>query len=393
MQSSSKGLIYLDYAATTPVDPSVIEAMSRCLGAEGNFGNPASESHVWGQRAREAVEAARVNVADLIGASPTEIIWTSGATEGNNLAIKGAIEAVQAGGHVVSSAIEHPAVLDTLGYLESKGYEVTYLAPDASGLISSSSVIEALRDDTILVSLMHVNNELGTITDIEAIGKVTSKRGILFHVDATQSVARLKVNVRKAQVDLLTFSGHKLYGPKGIGALFVRGRPSVPLVAQLHGGGHERGLRSGTLATHQIVGLGEAARLVVERFEEYAEHNRILTAQALKYIDDWTGSKVNGSRERCVDGILNVTIDKVDARALMLSLPHIGFASGSACASERIEASHALLALGLTEEQAHSSIRLSFGRFTTIENLECSLSDIGVAISNLRLLSSEGSSA
>ena len=379
--------IYLDYASTTPVAPSVIDALTEHLGSGGNFGNPASQSHIWGHRAREAVENARVQVADLLNAAPAEIIWTSGATEANNLAIKGAVEAADKGRkHIITSAIEHPAVLDAFKYLETKGYDVSYLAPDEGGIMRPDAVSSALRADTILVSLMHVNNEIGTQTNIEAIGQITRARKILFHVDATQSVARLKVDVRKAQVDLLSLSGHKIYAPKGIGALFVCRQPKATIAPQIHGGGHEQGLRSGTLATHQIVGLGAAARLISANLKDYQAHAKQLTACALQSIKNWQGATINGSRDDAVDGILSVTIAGIDASALMAHLPHIAFSSGSACTSADPEPSHVLLALGLTKMQCDGTIRLSFGRFTTEAELKRAMADIADAIDQLHQL-------
>lgn len=387
-QISTNEGIYLDYAATTPTAPSVIEAMAQCLGSDGNFGNPASQSHIWGHQAREAVENARLHVADLLNAKPTEIVWTSGATEANNLAIKGAVEALEKGRkHIVTSKIEHPAVLDTFGYLESQGCKVSYISPDEGGIIHPDSVLESLRDDTGLVSLMHVNNELGTITNVEAIGEITRPQNILFHVDATQSLARLKLDVHEAKIDLLSMSGHKIYAPKGIGALFVCQRPKASLIAQIHGGGHERGLRSGTLATHQIVGLGEAARLITEKLEEYQSHIKKLTEEALRFIEEWPNTLINGNQKNCVDGILSVTIKNIDAAALMAHLPHIAFSSGSACTSASTKPSHVLTALGLTEAQAECTIRLSFGYFLDIIELRRAMTDIQNAITELHSLS------
>ena len=387
-QLSKNKSIYLDYAATTPVAPSVIDVMVECLGSTGNFGNPASQGHIWGYRAQEAVENARIQVANLLMATPAEIIWTSGATEANNLAIKGAVEATSSTGrHIITSALEHPAVLDTFKYLETKGYDVSYLNPDEVGIIRADAVLDALRSDTILVSLMHVNNETGTQTDIEAIGRITRARQILFHVDATQSIARLKIDVHKAKIDLLALSGHKIYAPKGIGALFVCRRPKALIAPQIHGGGHEYGLRSGTLPTHQIVGLGEAARLITENFQDYEAHAKQLSQKAMQIIKTWPRASINGSLEECVDGILNVTIEGIDASALMAHLPHIAFSSGSACTSADPKPSHVLLKLGLTESRCDCTIRLSFGRFTTEAELECAMADITDAIGQLNLLS------
>lgn len=380
--------IYLDYAATTPAAPSVISAMTKYLGSNDNFGNPASQDHIWGEQARKAVEDARLYVADLLNAEPAEIIWTSGATEANNLAIKGAVEASgKIGTHIVTSEIEHPAVLDTFKYLENHGYKVSYISPDKNGIIQPDAVLKSLRDDTVLVSLMHINNEIGTLTDIEAIGQITRPKNILFHVDATQSLARLKLDVRKTQVDLLSLSGHKIYAPKGIGALFVCKRPKAMIKAQIHGGGHERGLRSGTLATHQIVGLGEAARLITENLEDYQTRTKKLTADALNCISGWPDTLINGDRKNCADGILSVTIKDIDADALRTHLPHIAFSSGSACTSASSKPSHVLTALGLTESQAECTIRLSFGYFLSEIELRRAMMDIGNAIRELHSLS------
>ena len=385
--ATNKG-IYLDYAATTPVAPPVVDAMAACLGSTGNFGNPASQGHLWGHNAREAVEQARAQVASLLNASAAEIVWTSGATEANNLAIKGAVESTgKIDGHVITSSIEHPAVLDTFKYLETKGCNVSYLDPDDAGVIHADAVLNALREDTVLVSLMHVNNEIGTQTDIEAIGRITRPRKILFHVDATQSIARLRVDVRKAQVDLLALSGHKIYAPKGIGALFVCRQPKASISAQIHGGGHEQGLRSGTLPTHQIVGLGEATRLIGEHFDDYAKHAEQLSKLVFDAVGRWPGARINGSRKDRVDGIVNVTIEGVDASALMAHLPHIAVSSGSACTSADPQPSHVLTGMGLTASQCDSTIRLSLGRFTTEAELNRAMADIADAIEQLHLLS------
>lgn len=375
--------VYLDYAATTPVAPSAIEAMSGHLGIEGDFGNPASQSHIWGHRAREAVEHARLQIAELINATPNGIIWTSGATEANNLAIKGSVEAYGKKAHIITSQIEHAAVLDSMRYLESLGHEVSYIAPDKDGLITPNKVFEAVRDDTALVSLMHVNNELGTITDIEKIGHFTHSRGILFHVDAAQSIGRLRVDVRAAKIDLLSLSGHKIYAPKGIGALFVCRHPRARIVPQIHGGGHEGGLRPGTLPTHQIVGLGEAARLLKESLADDRKHAEKLTQQALGFVKKWPNAYVNGSPKHRVAGMLNVTIEGVTSAGLMVRVPHIAFSSGSACTSASVEPSHVLSALGFDEERSDCTIRLSIGRFTTASDIETAMTDIGNEIKGL----------
>ena len=379
--------IYLDYAATTPVPSSVVEVMCDYLGVDGDFGNPASHGHIWGHRAREAVEQARLEVATLINATPNEIIWTSGATEANNLALKGSIEVHdKRKRHIVTSKIEHAAVLDNMRLLEGLGCDITYIEPDDSGLIAPDKVQSALRDDTVLVSLMHVNNELGTITDIEKIGQMTRDKGILFHVDAAQSIGRLKVDVRTAKIDLLSLSGHKIYGPKGIGALFVCRNPRVHITPQIHGGGHEQGLRSGTLPTHQIVGLGTAAMLLKESFADDQKHAEKLTQQALNFVDKWPNTFINGNSQHRVAGVLSITIEDVASAGLMVRVPHIAFSSGSACTSASVEPSHVLSALGFSEECADSTIRISFGRFTTPSDIDMAMSAIGNAIKELRAI-------
>ncbi|MFY0677967.1 MAG: IscS subfamily cysteine desulfurase [Neptuniibacter sp.] len=380
--------IYLDYSATTPVDPRVAEKMIDCLTMDGNFGNPASRSHLFGWKAEEAVENARRQVADLINADPREIVWTSGATESDNLAIKGAAHFYQKKGkHIITSKIEHKAVLDTCRQLEREGFEVTYLTPNTDGLIEPSEVAEAIREDTILVSLMHVNNEIGTITDIQAIGELTRSKGIIFHVDAAQSAGKIDIDLSDCKVDLMSISGHKMYGPKGIGVLFVRRKPRIRLEAQMHGGGHERGMRSGTLATHQIVGMGEAARICKEELQEE-------TAKVIALRDRfWTGVQnmeevhINGSEEQRVPGNLNVSFAFVEGESLLMSLKDLAVSSGSACTSASLEPSYVLRALGLNDEMAHSSIRFSFGRFTTEEEVDYAVNQIQSAVGKLRELS------
>ena len=381
--------IYLDYSSTTPVDPRVAEAMMDCLRLEGNFGNPASRSHMYGWQAEEAVETARVNVASLVNADPREIVWTSGATESNNLAIKGVAGFYgNKGKHIVTSKIEHKAVLDACRQLERDGFEVTYLDPEAgTGLIQPAMVEAALRDDTILVSLMHVNNEIGTITDIAAIGEITRARGILFHVDAAQSTGKIDIDLDAMKVDLMSFCAHKTYGPKGVGALFVRRKPRVRLEAQMHGGGHERGMRSGTLATHQLVGMGEAFRIAKE--EMHAEQDR------LRGLRDrlWAGFKdleqvfVNGSMEQRIAGNLNVSFNLVEGESLIMALKDLAVSSGSACTSASLEPSYVLRALGLTDELAHSSIRFTTGRFTTEADIDYVIGYAKDAVNRLRDLS------
>jgi cysteine desulfurase len=380
--------IYLDYSATTPVDPRVVKAMTECLTLEGNFGNAASRSHVYGWRAEEAVEQARQYVADLLHCDPREIVWTSGATESDNLAIKGAAHFYQSRGkHIITSAIEHKAVLDTCRQLEREGFEVTYLEPDAEGLIQPAQVEAALREDTILVSIMHVNNEIGTINDIAAIGALTRARKVLFHVDAAQSAGKVEIDVEAMNVDLMSLSAHKVYGPKGIGALYVRRKPRVRLEAQMHGGGHERGFRSGTLATHQIVGMGEAFRIAKAEMQE--ENARILALRnrLLAGLQDIEEIHVNGSLTQRVAGNLNVSFNFVEGESLLMALKELAVSSGSACTSASLEPSYVLRALGLSDELAHSSLRFSIGRYTTEADIDYAVSRIKDAVARLRELS------
>ncbi|KEA64861.1 Cysteine desulfurase, IscS subfamily [Marinobacterium lacunae] len=380
--------IYLDYSATTPVDPRVAEKMMSCLTLDGNFGNPASRSHQFGWKAEEAVETARRQVADLLNADPREIVWTSGATESDNLAIKGVAHFYnKKGKHIITSKIEHKAVLDTCRQLEREGFEVTYLTPGSDGIITPQMVADALREDTILVSLMHVNNEIGTITDIAAIGELTRSHGVLFHVDAAQSAGKLPIDMAQMKVDLISLSGHKMYGPKGIGALYVRRKPRVRLEAQMHGGGHERGMRSGTLPTHQIVGMGEAARIAKESMAEEVEQLKVLRDRFWNGIKDMEEVHINGSVEQRVAGNLNVSFAFVEGESLLMSIKDLAVSSGSACTSASLEPSYVLRALGLNDELAHSSIRFSFGRFTTEEEVDFAVQQIRVAVEKLRELS------
>jgi cysteine desulfurase len=380
--------IYFDYLATTPVDPRVVEKMVHCLSMEGNFGNPASRSHLFGWKAEEAVENARRQVADLIKADPREIVWTSGATESDNLAIKGVAHFYQKKGkHIVTSKIEHKAVLDTCRQLEREGFEVTYLDPDSRGLITPEAVSAALRDDTVLVSIMHANNEIGTINDIAGIGEVTRGAGVLFHVDAAQSAGKVEIDMENMKVDLLSMSGHKMYGPKGIGVLYVRRKPRVRLEAQMHGGGHERGMRSGTLATHQIVGMGEAAAIARESMAEEAERLSALRHRFWDGIKDMEEVHVNGDMEQRLPGALNVSIAFVEGESLIMSLKDLAISSGSACTSASLEPSYVLRALGLNDELAHSSLRFSFGRFTTEEDVDTAVAQLRSAVGKLRELS------
>ena len=381
--------IYLDYSSTTPVDPRVAEAMMDCLRLEGNFGNPASRSHMYGWQAEEAVETARGNVASLVNADPREIVWTSGATESNNLAIKGVAGFYgNKGKHIVTSKIEHKAVLDACRQLEREGFEVTYLDPEAgTGLIQPAMVEAALRDDTILVSLMHVNNEIGTITDIAAIGEITRARGILFHVDAAQSTGKIDIDLGTMKVDLMSFCAHKTYGPKGVGALFVRRKPRVRLEAQIHGGGHERGMRSGTLPTHQLVGMGEAFRIAKEEMHAEQERLRGLRDRLWAGFKDLEQVFVNGSMEQRIAGNLNVSFNLVEGESLIMALKDLAVSSGSSCTSASLEPSYVLRALGLTDELAHSSIRFTTGRFTTEADIDYVIGYAKDAVNRLRDLS------
>jgi cysteine desulfurase len=380
--------IYMDYSATTPVDPRVAEIMCSYLTPEGNFGNAASRSHAFGWTADEAVTQARRQVADLVNADPKEIVWTSGATESDNLAIKGVAEFyAKKGRHIVTCKTEHKAVLDTCRQLERHGYEVTYLDPEPNGLIDLSKLEAALRDDTILVSIMHVNNEIGVIQDIQSIGEITRDRKILFHVDAAQSAGKVPIDLQALKVDLMSFSAHKIYGPKGIGALYVRRKPRVRLEAQMHGGGHERGMRSGTLATHQIVGMGEAFRLAGE--EMGAENERIqgLRNRLWAGISDMEEVYLNGDEEQRVAGNLNVSFAFVEGESLIMALKDLAVSSGSACTSASLEPSYVLRALGREDELAHSSIRFTLGRFSTVEEVDYAIKKIKSEVERLRELS------
>ncbi len=380
--------IYLDYSATTPVDPRVAEKMIECLTAEGNFGNPASRSHAFGWKAEEAVENARRQVAELVNADPREIVWTSGATESDNLAIKGVAHFYASKGkHIVTSKIEHKAVLDTTRQLEREGFEVTYLEPGEDGVITPAMVEAALREDTVLVSIMHVNNEIGTINDIGAIGELTRSRGVLFHVDAAQSTGKVEIDLEKMKVDLMSFSAHKTYGPKGVGALYVRRKPRVRLEAQMHGGGHERGMRSGTLAVHQSVGMGEAFRIAKE--EMAAENERItrLRDRFYKQVEHLEELYVNGSMTERVPHNLNLSFNYVEGESLIMALKDLAVSSGSACTSASLEPSYVLRALGRNDELAHSSIRFTFGRFTTEEEVDYAAQKVSEAVTKLRELS------
>ena len=375
--------VYLDYAATTPVDPLVAEEMMKFLTLDGVFANPASRSHGLGWQAEAAVEKSRRQVANLIHADPREIVWTSGATESDNLAIKGAVEGVS-NAHIITSAIEHKAVVDTCKWLEQRNVEVTWLKPDSDGRITCEQVSEALRDDTTLVSLMMVNNELGSVTDVAAIGAMLREGGVVFHVDAAQAAGKTDVNVESLKVDLLSLSAHKLYGPKGIGALYVRRSPEVRVSAQIHGGGHERGMRSGTLPTHQIAGMGKAFEIAADRLEEEPERLEALRSRLLEGLSALEGVSVNGSMEHRVPGIINLSFDGVDSESLMLGLRDLAVSSGSACSSATVEPSYVLRGIGLNERQARQALRFSLGRYTTVEEVEFSASRIVDAVTRLR---------
>lgn len=382
-------LIYLDYAATTPIDEQVAKKMMQYMTFDGTFGNPASRSHAFGWQAEEAVETARQQIADVINADPREIVFTSGATESNNLAIKGAAQFYATKGkHIITSKIEHKAVLDTCRELETQGFEITYLEPQqGTGLITADMVKDAIREDTILVTLMMVNNELGTLTDSKAIGEITREKGIIFHVDAAQAAGKTPIDLEEMKVDLMSFSGHKIYGPKGIGALYVRRKPRVRIKAQMHGGGHERGMRSGTLATHQIVGMGEAFAIAKERMQ--ADEARIakLREKLWNGVQDLEQIFLNGDLEHSIPNIVNISFNFVEGESMMMSLKDLAVSSGSACTSATLEPSYVLRAIGLSDELAHSSIRFSLGRYTTDEDIERVVTEVRSAVEKLRELS------
>jgi cysteine desulfurase len=383
-----KSTIYLDYSATTPVDPRVAEKMCACLTPDGVFGNPASRSHPYGWEAEKRVDEAREQVAALVNANPKEIVWTSGATESDNLALKGAAHFYQKKGkHIITVRTEHKAVLDTCRQLEREGFELTYMDVQENGLLDLDAFRAAIREDTILASVMHVNNEIGVIQDIEAIGNICREHKVIFHVDAAQSAGKVEIDLQRLPVDLMSFSAHKIYGPKGIGALYVRRKPRVRIEAQMHGGGHERGMRSGTLPTHQIVGMGEAFRIARE---EMAEENARLLALRNRL---WDGLKdmeevyVNGDLERRVAGNLNVSFNFVEGESLMMALKDLAVSSGSACTSASLEPSYVLRALGRSDELAHSSLRFTMGRFTTQEEIDHVIAEVRQQVERLRELS------
>jgi cysteine desulfurase len=378
--------IYMDYSATTPVDPRVAAAMIPYLTEK--FGNPASRSHSFGWVADEAVEQARDQVAALVNADPKEIVWTSGATESNNLAIKGAAHFyADKGKHIVTVQTEHKAILDTVRELERQGFSATYLDPEPNGLLDLEKLKAALRPDTTIVSVMLVNNEIGVIQDIEAIGEICRERGILFHVDAAQATGKVVIDLQKLKVDLMSFSAHKTYGPKGIGALYVRRKPRVRLEAQMHGGGHERGFRSGTLATHQIVGMGEAFRIAKEEMATENERIRMLRDRLWKGLSGMEEVYLNGDMEHRVPHNLNVSFNFVEGESLIMAVKDIAVSSGSACTSASLEPSYVLRALGRNDELAHSSIRFTVGRFTTVEEVDYAVKLLQEKIAKLRDLS------
>ena len=378
--------VYLDYAATTPVDKRVAEKMIPYL--TETFGNPASNSHAFGWTAEEAVEKARADIAALINADPKEIIFTSGATESDNLAIKGAANFYKTKGkHLITVKTEHKAVLDTMRELERQGFEVTYLGVQENGLIDLEELKAAIRDDTILISVMWVNNEIGVVQDIPAIGEICRERKIIFHVDAAQACGKVPVDVEAAKIDLLSMSGHKVYGPKGIGALYVRRKPRVRLEAQMHGGGHERGFRSGTLPTHQIVGMGEAFRIAKEELEQDMAHYRKLRDIFLKGIEGIEEVYINGDLEHRAPNNLNVSFNFVEGESLIMAVKELAVSSGSACTSASLEPSYVLRALGRNDELAHSSLRITFGRMTTEEEVKFAAELIKSKIGKLRELS------
>ncbi|MDO7085739.1 IscS subfamily cysteine desulfurase [Pseudocolwellia sp. AS88] len=380
--------IYFDYSATTPVDKRVAEKMMQYMTTDGFYGNPASRSHKFGWQAEEAVDIARNQIADLINADPREIVFTSGATESNNLAIKGAANFYsKKGKHIITCKTEHKAVLDTCRELERQGFEVTYLDPESNGLIDLKKLNDAIREDTIVVSIMHINNEIGVIQDIAEIGEMCRARKIIFHVDAAQSAGKIAIDMEHLKVDLMSFSAHKIYGPKGIGALYVSRKPRVRLEAQTHGGGHERGMRSGTLPTHQIVGMGEAFRIAKEELEQDRVHVTKMRDRLWAGISTMEQVFINGDEEKRYPGNLNVSFNFVEGESLIMALKDLAVSSGSACTSASLEPSYVLRALGLNDEMAHSSIRFSFGRFTTEEEIDHAINIIQQSIGHLRDMS------
>ena len=385
---STQSTIYLDYASTTPVDPRVASKMMEFLTPDGEFGNPASRSHRYGWKADEAVEEARSHVANLVNCDPREIVWTSGATESDNLAVKGVARFYKSkGNHIITSKIEHKAVLDPCRQLEREGFEVTYLDPNEGGIITPEAIKAAMKDTTILVSIMHINNELGTLNDLAAIGSITREAGAFFHVDAAQSTGKVDIDLSTLPVDLMSFSAHKTYGPKGMGALFVRRKPRVRIEALIHGGGHERGMRSGTLAPHQIVGMGEAFRIAKEEMQKDNEKVKAFHTKFLKEAMKIEHAYINGDVDNKVPNILNISFNFVEGESLIMGLKDIAVSSVSACTSASLEPSYVLRALGRKDELAHSSIRFSFGRFTKDEDIDKTLSILHNVVERLRELS------
>ncbi|MFM2187487.1 MAG: hypothetical protein RIR43_2059 [Pseudomonadota bacterium] len=378
--------IYMDYGATNPVDPRVAQAMIPWL--TEHFGNPASRSHAWGWEAEAAVEKAREDVAALIGADPREIVWTSGATESNNLAIKGAAQFYKARGkHIITVKTEHKAVLDTVRELERQGFDATYLDVQEDGLLDLNALRDAIRPDTILISVMFVNNEIGVIQDIPAIGAMCREKGIIFHVDAAQATGKVAINMAELPIDLMSLASHKTYGPKGIGALYVRRKPRVRLEAQMHGGGHERGMRSGTLPTHQCVGMGEAFRIAREEMGTENERIRMLQRRLLEGLKDMEQVFINGDLERRVPHNLNISFNFVEGESLIMGVKGIAVSSGSACTSASLEPSYVLRALGRSDELAHSSLRITIGRFTTEQEIDAAVALLRDRVAKLRELS------
>jgi cysteine desulfurase len=378
--------IYMDYGATTPCDPRVVDAMIPWL--REHFGNAASRSHAWGWEAEAAVEKARGYIADLIGADPREIVWTSGATESINLALKGAAHFYQSKGkHLITLKTEHKAVLDTMRELERQGFEVTYLDVQEDGLVNMATLKAAIRPDTILISVLFVNNEIGVIQDIPAIGALCREKGILFHVDAAQATGRVDIDMNKLPIDLMSMTAHKTYGPKGIGALYVRRKPRVRIEAQIHGGGHERGMRSGTLPTHQCVGMGEAFRIAKLEMAQDLAKARVLQQRLLNGLKDIEQVFINGSLDKRVPQNLNMSFNFVEGESLMMGIKGLAVSSGSACTSASLEPSYVLRALGRSDELAHSSLRMTIGRFTTEEEIDYAISTIKLNVAKLRDLS------
>ncbi|CAN7518032.1 IscS subfamily cysteine desulfurase [Variovorax sp. LjRoot84] len=378
--------IYLDYGATTPVDPRVVDAMIPWL--REHFGNPASRSHAWGWEAEEVVEKARADVADLIGADPREIVWTSGATESNNLALKGAAQFYKGKGkHLITVKTEHKAVLDTMRELERQGFEVSYLDVQENGLLDLEAFKAAIRPDTVLASVMFVNNEIGVIQDVVTLGNICREKGVIFHVDAAQATGKVEIDVKNLPIDLMSLASHKTYGPKGIGALYVRRKPRVRLEAQMHGGGHERGMRSGTLPTHQIVGMGEAFRLAKLEMKEDIVKARALQQRLLNGLKDVEQVFINGDLEHRVPHNLNMSFNYVEGESLIMGIKGLAVSSGSACTSASLEPSYVLRALGRSDELAHSSLRMTIGRFTTAEEIDYAISTIKHNVAKLRELS------